>query len=116
MNLRHAAALALVGWYLMVPPAMGPPKNWSNPVPPMARWVVAGEFDSPAPCKLARDKMSNTAHQQFQDLRHEFLHGRQDSGELIDEFYEKYSRQLDLLAGKLDAQCIATDDPLLKEK
>jgi len=22
MNLRHAAALALVGWYLMIPPAL----------------------------------------------------------------------------------------------
>jgi hypothetical protein len=115
MKPRHAAALALVGWYLMTPPVMGR-EDGHKPWPPVARWVVVEDFDSLAPCKLARDKMSNAAEQQFRYLRHEFLHGRQDTAELIDEFFDKYSRPLDLLVVKLDGECVASDDPRLKEK
>jgi hypothetical protein len=60
-------------------------------------------------CQILRNNSSKT-------FEHEFLHGRQDSAELIDEFFDKYSRPLDLLVGKLDAQCFATDDPRLKER
>jgi len=44
MNLRHAAALALVGWYLMVPPP-----NYIGI--PMANWPRRAVFDSKAQCE-----------------------------------------------------------------
>jgi hypothetical protein len=39
MKLRHAAALALVGWYIMTPPLNGEP----DPSMPISRWYVLKE-------------------------------------------------------------------------
>jgi hypothetical protein len=47
MNLHHAAALALVGWYLMVPPA----KNLSAP---LREWKIIDSFDRADECRLDR--------------------------------------------------------------
>jgi len=46
MNIRHAAALALVGWYLMVPV-----RNDSRA--PISQWYQAGDFDTPEECRAA---------------------------------------------------------------
>lgn len=61
MNLRHAAALVLVGWYLMIPPLIVPPPS-ENPPPlstddkaPLARWDISRSFDRADECeKLVR--------------------------------------------------------------
>jgi hypothetical protein len=58
MSLRHATALALVGWYLMVPPPNTDPKRPQaliDGAAPISRWVVRGEFDSERDCETARD-------------------------------------------------------------
>ncbi len=52
MNLRHAAALALVGWYLMLLPKDDPtygvfPVSWS---------ATQGSFDTAKECEEARAK------------------------------------------------------------
>jgi hypothetical protein len=58
MKTRHAAALALVGWYLMVPPMLGgnPPIH-PTPQPdvnaPLGSWLVVDVFDTAAQCKVA---------------------------------------------------------------
>ena len=44
---RHAAALALVGWYLMIPPIHGGDFNENAPI---SRWKVAGSYDIAAEC------------------------------------------------------------------
>jgi hypothetical protein len=46
MNLRHAAALALVGWYLMTPPNDG--RFWHGR---LSEWMRKGTFDTQADCK-----------------------------------------------------------------
>src|SRR5208282_990037 len=59
MNPRHAAALALVGWYLMVPP---PTVDLSTRLPttkpnldaPLRYWDTFGNFDSAQDCESAR--------------------------------------------------------------
>jgi len=51
MNLRHATALALVGWYLMLPPPSSTWGNWSHPV---NTWDVHGQFESKDECEKAR--------------------------------------------------------------
>ena len=47
MNLRHAAALALVGWYLMSPPIQA---FKESPVPelsaPLSQWTSVSAFDT----------------------------------------------------------------------
>ena len=48
MNFRHAAALALVGWYLMVPPV----RNGEIRNVPLPDW---GHFDSFDTAKECRD-------------------------------------------------------------
>ena len=68
MKPRHAAALALVGWYLMVPP---PVIHSSVPVDtdaPLSKWGIFSAHDSAADCeqtlvtfyKLAKTELSQT--------------------------------------------------------
>jgi hypothetical protein len=46
MKLRHAAALALVGWYLMAPPMSSwPGTPWIDPNAPLSKWQFIGRID-----------------------------------------------------------------------
>jgi hypothetical protein len=87
MKPRHAAALALVGWYLMVPP-LGPDHTRDDSLP-LARWHTLESFDSALECRdfhsqaWERSKSNNNAK--------------------MAEAYES-------------ATCIASDDPRLKPK
>ena len=93
MQLRHAAALALVGWYLLVPPSMNGSGNL-NAKAPLAQWINEGAFDRADECESARANGATataggaTSEQQIKSLREMFAH----------------------------AQCIGTDDPRLKPK
>jgi len=91
MKLRHAAALALVGWYLMVPPlrSKGSSECYEANAP-ISQWQRIEAFDTAEQCKAASTK-SALWHKQ---------HGL-DCG---------------LASAWLDAQCIESDDPRLKEK
>ena len=92
MNLRHAAALALVGWYLMVPPHLhwhGQYETYS-PDAPLSEWKHKATFDTEVDCKRAITKGCGNVNQ---------------NGEVIGH------------VGPLCyAQCISSDDPRLKEK
>jgi hypothetical protein len=50
MNHRHAAALALLGWYLLSPPRRN---DQLRPEVPLADWVQLGSFDSAEKCRDA---------------------------------------------------------------
>jgi hypothetical protein len=58
MNLRHAAALALVGWYLMIPPAYTEGrKAFVDSHVSVRGWTRIGtSFDSVADCEKAKEK------------------------------------------------------------
>jgi hypothetical protein len=107
MNLRHAAALALVGWYLMTPP-LGPMKCSSVPnaglalilgcqakiesQAPLLQWKRvpdSQEFEYKTDCERA---ISNDCHREVEADGTSNL-----EGELC------------------NAECIATDDRRLKE-
>jgi hypothetical protein len=53
MNLEHAAALALIGWYLMMllEPAPGTTPNLSLP---LSKWWTLGSYDTAAQCERVR--------------------------------------------------------------
>jgi hypothetical protein len=89
---RHTAALALVGWYLMVPPRVirpqAPGQQTFDYGAPLSRWVVSSAYDTAHECEGARF-LNRQGH-------------RQNTDPLKAEFDA--------------AQCIATDDPRLKEK
>jgi hypothetical protein len=48
MRLRHAAALALVGWYLMVPPFQ---RGGVNLDAPLRSWRLFGSYDTANDCE-----------------------------------------------------------------
>ena len=97
MNLRHAAALALVGWYLMMPP--GNLNTCPDSNTPISEWEVSASFDTATQCTSAKNKQWNDA-----------FHAQAKVG-----FKGQCGGGFDPLWSKLmQAECIATDDPRLK--
>ncbi len=86
MKPRHAAALALVGWYLMIPPV-------GDTSTPLARWVHVGSYDTATECETTRLKLANDT-----------LKGTPAPNGLT------RTQTIDLAT---DSQCIETDDPRL---
>ena len=90
MKLYHAAALALVGWYLMVPPTKDADRV--DPSVPLPRWAVLRAFDTAPACNEAQDQLR----------------------------YRESRLTLQIPSGASEAaefsQCIASDDPRLKGK
>jgi hypothetical protein len=86
MKPRHAAALALVGWYLLVPPRT---RTWwigeerYDDATPLSRWTIERSFDKAERCEAAR----LTTQQQAGDAAIRMNH----------------------------AVCVASDDPRLKQ-
>jgi hypothetical protein len=100
MKPRHATALALVGWYLLMPSITYSPKVgwalgswWTEEKPDFASWQIVRSYDSAGDCERARKTLSLKAPDDAQDR-------------------EGYARQLPMM--KSDAVCISTDDPRLK--
>ena len=97
MNLRHAAALAGLGWYLMLPPV---PNTGAPPdtTAPFNTWRTEGSFDTAHECQAYLVELNDLASKHRAQL---FAGGdAQRRGYLT----------LALPAGR----CIATDDPRLK--
>ena len=86
MNVRHIVALALVGWYLMVPLRESDTSAKLRAVP-LAEWVYVDSFDTAKQC---RDEA----------LQEEQRHAKDP---LEADQYGSW-------------ECIATDDPRLQEK
>ncbi len=107
MKLRHAAALVMVGWYLMIPPghlASAPAHHKQHPVlepdptAPLNGWYPVQSFSTELLC-----------HQGLRDLgapstaREHFMKPHRNPGE----------RQF-LTRALRSGQCIAADDPRIK--
>jgi hypothetical protein len=93
MKPRHAAALALVGWYLMVPPlsrSSNRQKIGSDFSRPLSEWLSVSVYDSEADCNKEIDAMNQRA--------------------------ASMAREHHTMLNISHAQCIATDDPRLKDK
>jgi hypothetical protein len=86
MKPRHAAALALVGWYLMAPP-MNPDKNVRVNAP-LSQWQIVDSFDNAQDCHDKKARLTS----------------------------DMMNRQPELGRRALHSACISTDDPRLKEK
>jgi len=91
MKLRHAAALALVGWYLMVPPIVDGVAVIDAPV---SKWIVNTPFDSASACDKAQGIL--------------VLRAKRDLEKRVPK------TDLAIAISFTQAQCIATDDPRLK--
>jgi hypothetical protein len=91
MKPHHAAALALAGWYLIVPSSRLPPGLAYKE--PLRKWQVVRGYDSADDCQDSLDAFFEDS-QQKQALN------------LLEPAYRDY----------MFAKCVATDDPRLKEK
>ena len=95
MNLHHAAPLALVGWYLMVPPH--PNATTLDSDAPLSKWRVYEAFDTAVTCETAQGS-------EEQDWKSK---ADADPNNAVAKF---------LVKSLLASQCIAADDPRLKPK
>jgi hypothetical protein len=98
MKLRHAAALALVGWYLMAPP-IRQTKDDGRYIDEHAEyrdWSILSTFPDRDQCEEFRDRGVPDAEQQLAS-------GRKKGPRLG-------------LNQLTESECIATDDPRLKGK
>lgn len=96
MKLRHAAALALVSWYLIAPPKHGWIRDGAGDAvvsPPVPTWVRLGTFDSGEQCQAA-----------LAELRKKVLRAYAK---------DKAAGRNRLIVGD-GADCIASDNPVLK--
>ncbi len=91
MTLRHAAVLALVGWYLMLPPKLAPFEVEADA--PLSHWTLIASFDTSKECGNYRMA--------------EVMRYRMNPENKQEAWNEK---------AYLAALCIATDDPRLKPK
>jgi hypothetical protein len=107
MKPRHAAALALVGWYLMLPPVVRVNGQWTPlKQAPLAQWFNDGAFDDAASCKQRWLREPQEMRDFFYNLEHHPEHYPNITYNHGDELREQ---------AKYDGStCIATDDPRLK--
>ena len=99
MNRLDIATLALVGWYLMVPPITSDPLYPNQIIGshrPISEWIVKRGFDYADDCEA-----------EMQLAQQDFLRNWRQSGE------ENTAQDL-IRTQDASGQCIATDDPRLK--
>jgi hypothetical protein len=60
MSVRHAAALAIVGWYLMVPPAI-PGTAQVDQSAPLSQWKIRRTFPHNQGCETAKARLHDAA-------------------------------------------------------
>jgi hypothetical protein len=63
MKPRHAAALALVGWYLLLPPINLDSKAVLDIDAPFSKWEIYKAFDSAADCEASEAFLMEKSHQ-----------------------------------------------------
>lgn len=99
--MRHAAALALTVWYLMMPPLGSTSAVQSNA--PLSQWTHAPhtEFATEEDCKavLAEDQASEEAEARR-------IGPHRDYGTTVQRFFVEATKFY---------QCVASDDPRLKK-
>jgi len=101
MKFRHAAALALVGWYLMSPPIDKDNPHVIDSNAPLSTWVKIPTRDREFCESAVKTLRTGGANHSTQSPK-----GGNSRTLTSSEFRKK------LLA----AQCVATDDPRLMEK
>ena len=100
---NSALALALVGWYLLTP-TLGkdnlPDYDASVPM-----WTLQHVFDSAADCDLMRSRWRERAHRMGKAASEKKNLAPEDEKITLEQFYDFE-----------DCECIASDDPRLREK
>ncbi len=86
MKFFHSAALGLVGWYLMMPPASHTLRTLHTA--DMSKWRIQATYASAAECEQARQKSASNGRPNLRNAKQQYLAHR--------------------------GECVASDDPRLK--
>jgi hypothetical protein len=103
MRPRHAAAIALAAWWLMVPPPLRGTEHGLDNSAPLRKWAIyaGGVYDSAAACR--RDRAETIAYL----IKNKTI----PRGAPLTPEAAKYTNEVFRAS-----QCIASDDPRLKKK
>jgi hypothetical protein len=101
MKLRHTAALALTGWYLMLAPRTSDtlPVTY-DATAPLGQWNVVGSYDTAAECDKGKHEIPNQILQNRDKMTAE----------------KKVAATQTVTNLLSSSDCIASDDPRLKSK
>lgn len=114
MKPRHAAALALVGWYLMMPPVDVRGERSSIP---FAQWTKVTAFNSAAECQREMMKERASAQDTLDKRFHAWLGTQSTTNETMGKIGKfaatHYKENADIIA-RAHMTCISGDDPRLK--
>jgi beta-glucosidase-like glycosyl hydrolase len=130
MKSRHAVALALVGWYLLTPipqidPATHLPTGDADLSVPFRYWTNWGIFDSAKKCEAEIQRqihlnLQNDAKlwSRQSDQEKEAIWEGMDKAEKLPKGWNHALHGSNGFGATsaLNARCVATDDPRLKEK
>jgi|SRR5208282_3053136 len=106
MNLRHAVALALVGWYLILPPALATNPNKPDLTAPLSKWTVHDKMQTATECERKRRLAVMLAHDpDFKEYGEATARQKRQPWSI-----EKVREFIDPL------KCISSDDPRLRGK
>jgi hypothetical protein len=102
MKGRHAAALLLMGWILMVPPDSTVPHSVDSAAP-LSRWSKIAEFDNEGDCRRGLAALNSKTP--------DFAAPLDPTGELR-RFKKRQPADPQLAHARVsNATCIASDDP-----
>ena len=107
MKHHRAAALALLGWYLLAPPIAHDPGRWHpKMMAPLSEWIVAKSFDFASECekRIAEDNAKAENPQALASMTRQM--NDMGGGHVWDSN--------DLLKEMVNEHCISSDDPRLK--
>jgi hypothetical protein len=96
-KVRHTVAIALIGWYLMVPPVTRGPNGIYQAVldGPLSQWRKHGPYETLAKCTQAQAALLKAAESKI----------RENDIESIESQFSAYT-----------SQCVASNDPRFKAK
>ncbi len=117
MNLRHAAALALVGWYLLRPP--GPNNGAPDLSAPLSQWTNSGSFYNVEECERMRDSRTDLGERRVHEIKEKIDAAQQQaipSKDNLRTLRENFENARTFWMQYSYSQCVASDDPRFKPK
>ena len=116
MNVRHASALALVPWYLMMPPVGKTGRLNLDVKAPFSLWQTFKVYDTEKQCESEKTAIVEKANELLRDPENK-RYANLIAGEAIPTSQNSTDvLNARVFLGPLLARCVSADDPSLKAK